>query len=183
MMWGGDEEKRAEQARGNKDAKNWQDEAQKVVETAMRLYWNSRPTAPQSLNVHESNPAPINNNDSDSDSNDIMAEYERHRRTLISQDIDEDWNSELRRYLKDMPNGVDVNTDLVDWWSNNAKLYPTLSRIALDVLPSQASSVPCERAFSSAKLTGSDRRSRMKAEIFEILQILKAKWRGNLINL
>ncbi|KAM6492375.1 hypothetical protein JOM56_012100, partial [Amanita muscaria] len=35
MMWGGDEEKRAEQARGNKDAKNWQDEAQKVVETAV----------------------------------------------------------------------------------------------------------------------------------------------------
>jgi hypothetical protein len=68
-------------------------------------------------------------------------------------------------------------------FQNNAKLYPTLSRIALDVLPSQASSVPCERAFSSAKLTGSDRRSRMKAEIFEILQILKAKWRGNLINL
>jgi hypothetical protein len=34
-MWGGDEEKRAEQARGNKDAKNWQDEAQKVVETAV----------------------------------------------------------------------------------------------------------------------------------------------------
>ncbi|KIL54327.1 hypothetical protein M378DRAFT_47482, partial [Amanita muscaria Koide BX008] len=183
LLWGGDDEQKAEQARGNKDARNWQDEAQKLVETTMRLYWKSRPSA-QRTDVQESSPAPFNNNDdSDSDINDIMAEYERHRRTLISQDIDEDWNSELRRYLKGIPKNVNVDTDLVEWWSDNAKLYPTLARIALDVLPSQASSVPCERAFSSAKLTGTDRRSRIKAEFFEILQILKATWRDNLINL
>jgi hAT family C-terminal dimerisation region len=53
----------------------------------------------------------------------------------------------------------------------------------LDVLPSQASSVSCERIFSSAKLTATDRRSRLKPEIFEILQIMKSTWRDRLKNL
>ncbi|KAM6490391.1 hypothetical protein JOM56_014155, partial [Amanita muscaria] len=41
MMWGGEEEQRAEQAKGNKDAKNWQDEAGQVVEQVMEKYWHS----------------------------------------------------------------------------------------------------------------------------------------------
>jgi hypothetical protein len=58
-----------------------------------------------------------------------------------------------------------------------------LARIALDVLPSQASSVPCERVFSSSKLTATDRRARLKAEVFEQLQIVKGAWRAQIINL
>ena len=61
-------------------------------------------------------------------------------------------------------------------------MYPTLARIALDVLPSQASSVPCERVFSSSKLTATDRRARLKATTFEELQILKAAWRSDAVN-
>jgi hypothetical protein len=53
----------------------------------------------------------------------------------------------------------------------------------LDVLPSQASSVPCERIFSTAKLTATDRRSRLKADIFEILQIMNSTWKDRLVNL
>ena len=45
------------------------------------------------------------------------------------------------------------------------------------------SSVPCERVFSSSKLTATDRCARLKAEIFEELQILKAVWRGDGIDL
>jgi hypothetical protein len=43
--------------------------------------------------------------------------------------------------------------------------------------------VPCKRLFSSAKLTATDRRSRLKAEIFEILQIMKATWHDELTSL
>jgi hypothetical protein len=53
----------------------------------------------------------------------------------------------------------------------------------LDILPSQASSVPCERIFSTAKLTATDRRSRLKADIFEILQVMNSTWRDRLVNL
>jgi hypothetical protein len=34
---------------------------------------------------------------------------------------------------------------------DNCHLYPTLGRIALDVLPIQASSVPCKHLFSAGK--------------------------------
>ena len=65
----------------------------------------------------------------------------------------------------------------------HAKTYPTLARIALDVLPIQASSVPCERLFSAAKLIATDRRARLSPEVFEELQVLKFAWRGELVNL
>jgi uncharacterized Zn finger protein len=43
--------------------------------------------------------------------------------------------------------------------------------------------VPCERVFSSSKLTATDRRARLKAETFEELQMLKAGWRSSVVNL
>ena len=43
----------------------------------------------------------------------------------------------------------------------------------MDVLPIQASSVPCERVFSSSKETITPRRNRISAELMESLQLLK----------
>lgn len=43
----------------------------------------------------------------------------------------------------------------------------------MDILPIQASSVPCERVFSSSKETCSLRRNRLLPQILEVLQILK----------
>ena len=45
--------------------------------------------------------------------------------------------------------------------------------MALDYLPIQASSVPCERVFSSSKETCTARRSRITPELMEALQVLK----------
>jgi hypothetical protein len=64
----------------------------------------------------------------------------------------------------------------------HAKIYSTLARIALDILPSQASSVPCEHVFSGSKLTATDRRARLKAETFKQLQGLKRALRNQVIN-
>lgn len=64
----------------------------------------------------------------------------------------------------------------------NQKLYPTLARIALDVLPAQALSVPCERLFSSGKLIATDKCSRLGHERFEELQVLKFTWRPTLVD-
>ncbi|KZT31286.1 hypothetical protein SISSUDRAFT_959356, partial [Sistotremastrum suecicum HHB10207 ss-3] len=55
--------------------------------------------------------------------------------------------------------------------------YPTLARIALDVLPVQASSVACERLFSAGRLITTHTRSRLDSEVFEKLQLLKSFWR------
>lgn len=59
----------------------------------------------------------------------------------------------------------------------NQHQYPLLYRIALDILPVQASAVPCERVFSSSGETHNPRRSRLSSCMFEILQILKYLYR------
>ena len=56
----------------------------------------------------------------------------------------EGWSLELRWNLKDRPDDVTKDTDIVERWQDRAVLFPTLAWIALDILPCQASSVPCE---------------------------------------
>ena len=51
--------------------------------------------------------------------------------------------------------------------------YPLLFPVVLDVLPVQASAVPCERIFSSSKETCALRHSLLSASMLEVLQVLK----------
>lgn len=60
--------------------------------------------------------------------------------------------------------------------------FPLFYRIALDVLPAQASAVPCERVFSSSKETDTNRRANLSPEKMEKLQILKFGFRGARLN-
>jgi hAT family C-terminal dimerisation region len=43
----------------------------------------------------------------------------------------------------------------------------------MDILPIQASSVPCERVFSSSKETITARRNKLSPQLVEALQLLK----------
>lgn len=63
------------------------------------------------------------------------------------------------------------------------KLYPNLFRLAVGVLPAQASSVPCERLFSSGKETCTARRNRIQPKLMEALQALKLSSRDSILNL
>lgn len=47
----------------------------------------------------------------------------------------------------------------------------------MDVLPAQASAVPCERVFSSSKETDTARRNNLSPIMMEILQFLKFTYR------
>jgi hypothetical protein len=62
-------------------------------------------------------------------------------------------------------------------------LFPTLARIALDVLPAQASSVPCERMFSGSKQIAIDRRACLGNTVFEKLVIMKSAWGPDLYDM
>ena len=55
----------------------------------------------------------------------------------------------------------------------NQQRYPTIFALAMDILPIQASAVPCERIFSSAKETMAARRNRIFPDLMEALQLLK----------
>lgn len=72
---------------------------------------------------------------------------------------------------------------LIDWFKEHSLLYPTLAQIALDILPCQASSVPCERLFSASKQTAIDRRASLGAKRFEELQVMKFAWRPKIDDL
>ena len=66
---------------------------------------------------------------------------------------------------------------------NNHKLYPILGRIALDILPIPASSVPCERLFSAAKEIADNHRARLGQKKFEELQVMKSAWHNDIQDL
>jgi hypothetical protein len=55
----------------------------------------------------------------------------------------------------------------------NQMTFPTLFAMAMDYLPIQASSVPCERVFSSSAETDTKRRNRIGPPLMEALQMLK----------
>ncbi len=63
----------------------------------------------------------------------------------------------------------------------NSQRYPVWSSLARDYLAIMASSVSSERAFSSAGITISKRRNRLKGDIVEALQFLKCLVRKDLV--
>lgn len=66
-----------------------------------------------------------------------------------------------------------TTTTLMGWWNIHRYKYPLLWKVARDILPAQASSVPCERVFSSSKQTTSPQRNALSPQIVEKLQVLK----------
>ncbi|KII83154.1 hypothetical protein PLICRDRAFT_119748, partial [Plicaturopsis crispa FD-325 SS-3] len=54
--------------------------------------------------------------------------------------------------------------------------------VAMDILPVQASAVPCERVFSSSKETCTLRRNRTSPRLLEALQILKFSFRKSCLS-
>jgi len=45
-----------------------------------------------------------------------LSEYDKHRLQLLSNDTEEGWASELRRYLGKVQDDVEKDTDIVEWW-------------------------------------------------------------------
>ncbi|KAG5633628.1 hypothetical protein H0H81_006433, partial [Sphagnurus paluster] len=63
-----------------------------------------------------------------------------------------------------------ADLDIVRHWQSKKHIFRLIYRVSLDVLPVQASSVPSERVFSSAKETDTLRRSSLSPEMMEMLQ-------------
>jgi hypothetical protein len=118
MAWGGPEEQARERERGKLNAKDWHDEALKVVEKAMEEYWQeptvtARPNAPET-SAGKRKPAQVTRTKA------VESEFDRHRRTLIQQSAKSNnvggWAAELRRYLSDLPADVTKHTNILSWW-------------------------------------------------------------------
>ena len=98
---------------------------------------------------------------------------------VSSTDPAQPWLQEYHGYLnaKDHLGGLSI----VQWWGINASRYPVWASLSCDFLSIMATSVSSERAFSSAGITISKRRNRLKADIVEALQCLKCMIKQDLV--
>ena len=64
-------------------------------------------------------------------------------------------------------------------FQENQYRYPTIFKLAMDVLAIQGSAVPCEHVFSSGKETMSACRSQITNDLMEALQMLKFSLKHN----
>lgn len=67
------------------------------------------------------------------------------------------------------------------WWLQHQTDYPTLSKMALDILAIPAMSAEVERVFSSASLTITDRRNRLGEEVIEAIECQKSWLQSGII--
>jgi len=81
--------------------------------------------------------------------------------------------SELEAYLTKPPIPRSETFDILTWWKSNSVEYPTLSRMAHDVLVVPTSTVASESAFSTGRRIISDFRSRLTPKTVEALICLQ----------
>ncbi|VDC04838.1 unnamed protein product [Peniophora sp. CBMAI 1063] len=96
--------------------------------------------------------------------------------------VDAEWHD--YRSLSTLPedkDGSDTSPTLKFWHQHRERL-PTLFAMAMDVLPAQSTSVPCEQLFSSGVDTMTKKRNRISPDLMEILQMLKFVYRKERIN-
>jgi hypothetical protein len=91
-----------------------------------------------------------------------------------------DYIDEYFRYIREPPIPHDYikGGGVYSWWleERQQRLYPNLSKMALDILTIPAMSAAPERLFSSANITISDRRNRLHSDTTEAIECLKS-WR------
>jgi hypothetical protein len=103
----------------------------------------------------------------------------RYFSDIIEDDVDEyeryiaaDHHFIPKKNRKQMPKPKPI--DLCEFWALHENEYPSLARMAFDILSIPAMSAECERVFSSTKLLLTDRRARMKEDIIEASECLRA---------
>lgn len=71
---------------------------------------------------------------------------------------------------------IDGKADVLSFWKEHAKLFPTLSEIARDIFSIPASNTIIERLFSTSKITVTDRRSSLAPDKVNKLLFLKKNY-------
>ena len=63
-----------------------------------------------------------------------ISEFDKHCETLLSDDMEEGWASELRQYLSTMQGEVTKETDIIEWWQVSKFEYINLIIYLLHIL-------------------------------------------------
>jgi hAT family C-terminal dimerisation region len=73
---------------------------------------------------------------------------------------------------------MDADTDILQWWKQNTKLFSNLSKMAQELLAIPGTAVPSERVNSEAREMLPYTRNRLAAEKIEATLVLKSYLRG-----
>ncbi|GJR66517.1 zinc finger BED domain-containing protein RICESLEEPER 2-like protein [Tanacetum coccineum] len=89
--------------------------------------------------------------------------------TIANQHDDSSGTTELDNYYNENPLPKDMKHDILMWWKTNGSKYPTLQRIAKDILAIPVSTVASESPFSTSGRLISPHRSRLHPKTLEAL--------------
>ncbi|GAV08510.1 hypothetical protein RvY_18192 [Ramazzottius varieornatus] len=89
----------------------------------------------------------------------------------VTSAVDSQFNEDDQFFLDPKES---VKRDVLEFWSMSESRYPTLYRIAKDVLAAQASSVPPESAFSGCGRYVTVLRSRLEPEALQAMLCLNS---------
>ena len=125
MAWGGPEEQEKECAAGNPNAKNWYDEALKIIECTIQEYWTdwplvSKPAPPCATLSNAETPVGM-----------LESEFDRHCQMLHENPnhtnmAEMGWSEELCWYLTVIEDGVSKDMDIITWWSVSSHIISPL---------------------------------------------------------
>ena len=90
----------------------------------MAQYYENHLSAP-SINESARNP-------SASTKSHVLSEFDKLHETLLAEDAQEGWASELRHYLSTMEQNVTKETDLIEWWQVSNWYLSSLSSSGLN---------------------------------------------------
>jgi hypothetical protein len=102
---------------------------------------------------------------------DPLASWDQHV-TLSAQSTTEA-SIVLETYLSKVPIRRNEHFNILAWWQMSSAEYPTLSRMARDILAIPASTIASESVFNIGPRVLSDFRSRMTPETVEALVCLQ----------
>lgn len=163
----------------------------------MKLNGNGTSTAPQPLPKKADRGHRQNAGSSEEDE---IAESPSRALTSVPSDPLRPWLRDFKVYIDTRESELPEGTGIIQWWGvstnisdtlqqlsvlmalqQNAHRYPVWASLARDYLAIMASSVSSERAFSQGGITVSKRRSRLKGDVVEALQVYKCSLRNDLI--
>jgi len=147
-----------------KAKRDWIEKAEKNVENLWLTKYKD-PIQPQ-------DEASIIHSTADKDPSD----FDQFMAPLDYYNDEENQTNEYEQYLADPRQSREAakKLSLCKFWASQESSYPLLSRMAFDMLSIPAMSAECERTFSSTKLLLTDRRARMKEDIIEASECLRA---------
>lgn|SRR5215469_2341752 len=161
------------------DCPEWITQAKKSIKDFwLTMYKDSESKTKQSTTGDASESNPILQKDP-SDFDQWVSRHKYHRTGL--KKIQDEYEQYLetdhfpnQQSEDTLPNFQQKSVNLCTFWARYEEQYPALAQMAYDILSIPAMSAECERVFSSAKLLLSDRRARMKEDVIEASECLRA---------